>query len=178
MWVNGKQISDSTMMAGMFAQYSLDISKQIIPGDINVMAVKIYPLDYPGLPSTEQLEALGDFYPNGGTTGDIGKNVTMLCSLGWDWIPPVRDRNIGIWLPVYLRTTGDITIADPKLVTSLPDLPDTSIAQLSLNLKLVNHNQADMKGKLTVTVITRKFHRKTNSIFKKYLYSQKRTCNS
>jgi hypothetical protein len=156
-WVNGKQISDSTEMAGMFAQYSLDISKQIIAGDINVMAVKIYPLDYPGLPSTEQLEALGDFYPNGGTTGDIGKNVTMLCSLGWDWIPPVRDRNIGIWLPVYLRTSGGITIADPKLVTTLPDLPDTSLARLSLNLQLINHNQTEENGELKVTITPENF---------------------
>lgn len=95
-WVNGKQITDSTKMAGMFAEYSLNITKYIKPGEANALAVKIYPLDYPGLPSTEQLEALGDFYPNGGPTGDIGKNVTMLCSAGWDWIPPVRDRNIGI----------------------------------------------------------------------------------
>ena len=26
-WVNGQQIADSTQMAGMFAQYSLDVSK-------------------------------------------------------------------------------------------------------------------------------------------------------
>ena len=147
-WLNGKQITDSTQMAGMFAEYSLDISKLIKPGADNVLAVKIYPLDYPGLPSTEQLKALGDFYQNGGPTGDIGKNVTMLCSVGWDWIPPVRDRNIGIWLPVYLRTSGGVTIADPKLVTELPKLPDTTIARLSLNLKLLNHNQSDENGKI------------------------------
>ena len=146
-WVNGKQIADSTQMAGMFAEYSLDVSKLIKSGQENVLAVKIYPLDYPGLPATEQLKALGDFYANGGPTGDIGKNVTMLCSVGWDWIPPVRDRNMGIWLPVYLRTTGGITISDTKLVTGLPNLPDTSLAKLSLNLKLVNHNQADEKAR-------------------------------
>ena len=160
-WLNGKQVTDSTQMAGMFAEYSLDISKLIKAGADNVLAVKIYPLDFAGLPSTEQLKALDDFYPNGGPTGDIGKNVTMLCSVGWDWIPPVRDRNIGIWLPVYLRTTGGITIADPKLVTELPKLPDTTIARLSLNLKLLNHNQADDNGKLTVTIFPENFKGKT-----------------
>ncbi|MGB8490999.1 MAG: sugar-binding domain-containing protein, partial [Bacteroidales bacterium] len=88
LWVNGRQIADSTVMAGMFAQYSFDITRFVLPGEVNGMAVKIYPLDYPGLPSKEQLRALGDFYPNGGPTGDIGKNVTMLCSVGWDWVPP------------------------------------------------------------------------------------------
>jgi len=156
-WVNGQQIMDSTQMAGMFAQYSLDVSKQIKAGQENVLAVKIYPLDFPGLPSTEQLKALGDFYPNGGPTGDIGKNVTMLCSVGWDWIPPVRDRNIGIWLPVYLRTSGGITIADPKLVTDLPKLPDTTSAKISLKLKLQNHSQADDNGKLIVTITPETF---------------------
>jgi hypothetical protein len=77
-WVNGRQVADSTEMAGMFAEYSIDISGLIKAGQENALAVKIYPLDYPGLPSTEQLEAFGDFYPNGGPTGDIGKNVTML----------------------------------------------------------------------------------------------------
>jgi hypothetical protein len=156
-WVNGKQITDSTQMAGMFSQYSLDVSKQIKAGQDNVLAVKIYPLDFPGLPSTEQLKALGDFYPNGGPTGDIGKNVTMLCSVGWDWIPPVRDRNIGIWLPVYLRTSGAITIAEPKITTALPDLPDTNRAKISLDLKLINHSQSDDNGKLNITVTPENF---------------------
>jgi beta-galactosidase/beta-glucuronidase len=156
-WVNGRQIADSTQMAGMFAQYSFDVSKNIIAGKENAIAVKIYPLDYPGLPATEQLKALGDFFENGGPTGDIGKNVTMLCSVGWDWIPPVRDRNMGIWLPVYLRTSGGVTIADPKLVTLLPKLPDTTRAVIQLNLKLLNHNLADDNGKLTVTLSPENF---------------------
>ncbi len=157
LWLNGKQISDSTVMAGMFAEYSFDVSKQIKAGSENVLAVKIYPLDYPGLPATEQLKAFGDFFANGGPTGDIGKNVTMLCSVGWDWMPPVRDRNIGIWLPVYLRTSGSVTIADPKIVTSLPKLPDTTIAKISLNFKLQNHNNIDENGKLTVTITPENF---------------------
>jgi hypothetical protein len=160
-WVNGQQVADSSQMSGMFAEYSLNVSKLIKAGQENVLAVRIYPLDYPGLPSTEQLKALGDFFENGGPTGDIGKNVTMLCSIGWDWIPPVRDRNMGIWLPVYLRTTGGVTIADPKLVTTLPNLPDTSLAKLALNFKLQNHNQSDEIGKLTITISPENFKGKS-----------------
>lgn len=151
-WVNGKQIADSTQMAGMFAEHNLDVSTAINPGGDNALAVKIYPLDYPGYPSKEQLKALGPFYDNGGPTGDIGKNVTMLCSAGWDWIPPVRDRNMGIWQPVFLRTTGAVTIGRPKLVTDLPKLPDTSVAKLSLNLTLSNHSNVASNGKLTITI--------------------------
>ena len=151
-WLNGKSIADSTQMAGMFAEYNFDVSKIIKPGEQNYLAVKIYPLDYPGLPAQEQLTALGDFFENGGPTGDIGKNVTMLCSAGWDWMPPVRDRNMGIWQPVYLRTSGDVTIMRPHLITDLPNLPDTSIAKLSLNLTLSNHSQTNTKGILKVNI--------------------------
>ncbi len=159
-WLNGCQIADSSQMAGMFAEYRLDVSDKIIPGEKNALAVKIYPLDYPGLPDTEQLEALGDFYFNGGKTGDIGKNVTMLCSAGWDWIPPVRDRNIGIWQPVYLRTSGYITILNPKIVTALPDLPDTSRAELHLSFTLKNNGEKAEKGKVTVTITPETFQGK------------------
>jgi hypothetical protein len=156
-WLNGRQVTDSTQMAGMFAQYSLDVSSYIKAGEKNVLAVKIYPLDYPGLPSTEQLKALGDFYPNGGPTGDIGKNVTMLCSVGWDWVPPVRDRNIGIWLPVYLRTTGGVTIGNPKIATEFADELDTTLAKLSLSLTLFNHTGTDDVGKLSVKITPENF---------------------
>ncbi len=157
-WVNGKQIADSTQLSGMFAEYSLNVSSLVKPGQPNVLAVKIYPLDYPGLPSEEQLTALGDFFANGGPTGDIGKNVTMLCSVGWDWMPPVRDRNMGIWSPVFLRTTGGVTISSPKLVTDLPELPDTSVAKINLSLILINHSTAAENGKLSVTMTPYNFN--------------------
>lgn len=156
-WVNGNQVADSTQMAGMFAQHNLDVSRFIKAGEKNALAVKIYPLDYPGLPDKEQLEALGDFYLNGGPTGDIGKNVTMVCSVGWDWVPPVRDRNMGIWLPVYLRTTGHVTIGNARVITELVNEPDTSEAKLSLSLNLFNHGNSNENGRLSVSIIPENF---------------------
>jgi hypothetical protein len=151
-WLNGKEIADSSRMAGMFAQYSLDVSRVVKTGGTNALAVKIFPLDYPGLPAPPQLKALGDFYANGGPTGDIGKNVTMLCSVGWDWMPAVRDRNMGIWQPVYLRTSGAVTIQDPHVRTDLPGLPDTTLAKLFLDLSLNNSGDATQGGKLKITI--------------------------
>ncbi|MFB9845552.1 glycoside hydrolase family 2 protein [Mucilaginibacter ginsenosidivorans] len=156
-WLNGKLIADSAQMAGMFAEHNLDVSSEIKAGAENALAVKIYPLDYPGYPSKEQLQALGPFYENGGPTGDIGKNVTMLCSAGWDWIPPVRDRNMGIWQPVFLRTTSAVTISRPQLITELPKLPDTSVANLKLNLTLANHSARAEAGKLRINIAPENF---------------------
>ncbi len=151
-WLNGTLLADSARMVGMFEEFDLDASAAIHAGADNALAVKIYPLDYPGLPSTPQIQALGDFFENGGPTGDIGKNVTMLSSVGWDWIPEVHDRNMGIWQPVYLRTTGQVTISKPRIVTDLPNLPDTSFAKLSLELQLNNNDTRARHGALLVTI--------------------------
>jgi Exo-beta-D-glucosaminidase Ig-fold domain/Glycosyl hydrolases family 2/Glycosyl hydrolases family 2, TIM barrel domain/Glycosyl hydrolases family 2, sugar binding domain len=156
-WLNGKRVADSSEMAGMFAEYFLDVSKLVKAGSQNALAVKIYPLDEPGLPATPQLKALGDFYPNGGPTGDIGKNVTMLCSVGWDWLPEVHDRNMGIWLPVYLRTTGSVIIQYPRIKTILPKLPDTSVANLAVDMILVNKSISAKNGKLKITITPETF---------------------
>jgi exo-1,4-beta-D-glucosaminidase len=151
-WLNGHQIADSSEMVGMFRQYKFDITNYINQKQKNYLAVKIYPLDYPGQPSHPQLKALGPFYPNGGPTGDIGKNVTMLASVGWDWMPAVRDRNMGIWQPVFLSSSGTVTIDVPHVVTTLPDLPDTTRAGLSISMKLVNHASHSQNGKLNIAI--------------------------
>jgi hypothetical protein len=153
-WLNGQLLADSAKMVGMFREFDLDASAAMHAGEENALAIKIYPLDFPGEPATPQLKALEDFYDNGGPTGDIGKNVTMLSSVGWDWIPEVRDRNIGIWQPVYLRTTGAVVISRPRIVT---DLPDTSIAKLSLDLTLSNNSSQPRRGAVEVTITPENF---------------------
>src|SRR5215470_13934805 len=42
-WLNGKQVADSSQMAGMFAEYSFNVSEVIKTGQANALAVKIYP---------------------------------------------------------------------------------------------------------------------------------------
>ena len=165
-WINGKRLADSSQIAGMFGSYDLNISNYVKTGQKNGIAIKIFPLDYPGEPDTEQLKAMGPFFLNGGPTGDIGKNVTMLCSVGWDWMPPVRDRNMGIWQPIYIRTTGKVTIEKPKIVTSL-SLPDTSEAYLSLELKMHNYLRKTSNGEIQVTVSPENFRQKNTISFSK-----------
>lgn len=165
-WLNGRLIADSSRMVGMFAEFDLDVSKVIRAGEDNALAVKIYPLDYPGEPAHPQLEAMDEFYENGGPTGDIGKNVAMLSAVGWDWIPEVRDRNMGIWQPVYLRTTGQVAINKPRIITGLPSLPDKSVAKISLDLVLSNHGAAVQRGELKVTILPENFMGATVSFSK------------
>lgn len=155
-WLNGHPVADSTQLVGMFAEYELNVTPYVKPGQVNGLAIKIFPLDFPGLPSQEQLKIFDDFYPNGGPTGDIGKNVTMLCSVGWDWMPPVRDRNMGIWQPVYLRTTKALKINYPRITSTL-HLPDTSSAELTVELLLENLSGANASANLRVKIDPQNF---------------------
>ncbi len=118
-WLNGRLIADSKEVAGMFGSWSFDITNDVRHAQNNTLAIKIFPLDHPGLPAAPQLRTFGPFGENGGPTGDIGQNVTMQSSVGWDWIPEVRDRNIGIWQPVTISATGPVDIRNPVVVTEL-----------------------------------------------------------
>jgi len=150
-WLNGQQIADPKKVVGMFGHWSFDISQEVSRGSRNALAIKIYPLDHPGLPGEPQLEALGTFGLNGGETGDIGKNVTMQCAVGWDWIPAVRDRNMGIWQEVYLSFTGLVDVRDPHVKTDLL-LPDFDRAYLEVSADLVNTSSSPLAGDLWLSI--------------------------
>jgi len=156
-WLNGLKVADSSEVVGMFGKWAFDISKFVNTGDYNTFAVKVYPLDYPGLPSEPQLKAFGPFGPNGGQTGDIGKNVTMQCSVGWDWMPAVRDRNMGIWQDVYITATGPVDIRHPHIISDLP-LPRIDKAELEINAEIVNLTGASIKGDLIAKIAPENFN--------------------
>ena len=94
-------------------------------------------LDFPGSPVREQLDGLpGMFRPCGGD-GEILRNVTQYCSMGWDWVPPVRDRNMGIWQHVWLEATGPVAVRDPAAMTEV-SLPDAAQAAVTIRCQLEN----------------------------------------
>lgn len=155
-WLNGKKVADSETVVGMFGCWSFDISGYSNFKELNTLAVKIFPLDYPGLPAEPQLKAFGPFGLNGGLTGDIGKNVTMHCSVGWDWMPAVRDRNMGIWQEVYLSATGPVDLRHPHIVTDLP-LPDKDKAEIKITTEVVNCTESPQKGTVMVAIRPKNF---------------------
>ena len=98
----------------------------------NILAIHILPPPHPGIPHEENLQGSG---PNGGILCYDGP--TFVCTEGWDWIPGIRDRNIGIWQDVRLRVTADARIIDPQVITDLP-LPDTTSAKIIIKSTLSN----------------------------------------
>ena len=71
---------------------------------------------------------------------------SFICSQGWDWMPYVPGRNMGIYKDVYLSHTGAVSLADPWVRTDLPSLTEVD---LSVQVSLENHSAALVTGVLT-----------------------------
>ena len=105
----------------------------MVPGQSAAVAVQVFPQPHPGVP-LEQTVAAGTG-PNGGITAIDGP--TFLCTIGWDWIPGIRDRDTGIWQKVYLSATGPVVVEDPYVVSDLP-LPRIDSADLTVEATVRN----------------------------------------
>jgi hypothetical protein len=136
---NGHQLG---RIEGAFTRGQFDITDYILAGQTNALAVRIIKNDNPGN-IKEKTRFSTD--KNGGVLG--ADNPTFHASVGWDWIPTIRGRNIGIWNDVYLTATGPVTIENPFVRTTLP-LPDTSQADINIEVTLRNHEPESISGTL------------------------------
>jgi hypothetical protein len=125
---------------GAFMRGQFDVTELVKKNAANVLAVKIIKNAHIGSVK-EQTAVSAD--QNGGVLGR--DNPTFHASIGWDWIPTIRGRNIGIWDDVFLTSTGKVTIESPFIRTKLP-LPDTSSADLFIEVTLRNHSDEAVSG--------------------------------
>jgi hypothetical protein len=137
-WFNGQYLGHIT---GAFIRGKFDVTKLVHPDGQNVLAVMIAPPPDPGLLAEESMTF--------GPREDGGKlcldGPTFQCAEGWDWIPPIRDRDAGIWQDVTLSATGPVAIEDPQVISQLP-LPDTSRADVTVQTDLRNLSDAVQHG--------------------------------
>lgn len=139
-YMNGSKLG---RIEGAFTRARFDVSKHILAGEKNAIAVRIIKNENIGT-IKEQTAISPD--KNGGIMG--GDNPSYHASVGWDWIPTIRGRNIGIWNDVFLSSTGAVTIEDPFVYTNL-NLPDTTSADINIELSLRNHGTEAVSGKLS-----------------------------
>jgi F5/8 type C domain/Exo-beta-D-glucosaminidase Ig-fold domain/Glycosyl hydrolases family 2 len=132
-WVDGTNVGT---LPHPFARARFDITSALAGGAAaeHALAVWISPMPHPGTP--------GDKSSNGSTFVNSDElhldSPTCLAASGRDWTPAVRDRAAGIWNHVRLRSTGDAVIGDPHVTTTLPNLPDTSVAQVTIAVPVSN----------------------------------------
>ena len=146
-WLNGSKIADGSQAVGMYNSFEFDVTKQIKPGESNVLAVKVTP-------------ERGLLTENGALVGDHPLELadSWLDWINWKYIgyhdpehginiPFVPDRNAGMWKRVFLSATGPVTVRNAYVASDLP-LPATSPATLTVYCDLSNHTRKPVSGNL------------------------------
>ena len=125
-WLNGKQISDSGYFAGVYRMFEFDISRIVKRNGKNVLAIEVFP-------------------PKKGepTIGFV------------DWNPIAPDNNMGIWRPVKLKFSGDISLNYPFVQSKINY--QSKIAELKVSTELHNNSDKYVSGELTGEIDKIKF---------------------
>ncbi len=111
-WVNGRRVGN---VRGAFARGIFDVTEDVEAGKAACVAVHVFPPPHPGVPHEHTVVAgMGG---NGGILS--GDGATFLCTLGWDWMPAMRDRDIGIWRDVTVSASGAVVLRDPWVSSDL-----------------------------------------------------------
>src|SRR6266404_1071770 len=121
-WLNGKQIATSDQIAGTFRVHELNIRDVARAGQLNTLAVEVFP-------------ALPD---------DLGWTWV-------DWNPMPPDKNMGIFRDVYLNSSGPLTLRYPQAVTHF-DLPSLETAHLTVNAEAHNATDHEVEGVLSGSI--------------------------
>lgn len=139
-WLNGTMVK---FMSGMFIQDQIDITDYIRLDEKNILAVKVYPVDIPGTikPKGEKSFGANGEFQNGGN-GEIGKNVTQIMTVGWDFTfqDGIRDRNTGIWRDISIFTTGKTKLSHPFVKSELSK-PDYAQSKQTISVEVSYPNR-------------------------------------
>ena len=138
-YLNGQPVG---FIGSAFDARSFDVTG-ILRDGTNHLAVKIIHNPNYGEAKVQTAYTPG---PNGGVLG--ADNPTMHATIGWDWLPTVRGRNMGIYDKVYLTYKGDVSIEDPFVRTELP-LPDTTRATVFASARITNYGANPVSGVLS-----------------------------
>lgn len=149
-WLNGSRIASADEMVGMERSYSLDVTGYVNAGATNRLAVKIFPVDVPGMPEHDPLTALDRPGENMGD-GGIAVNYTKWDTMGWDWQPPVRDRDMGITEEVYLSVGSDVEI-DNLYISSDLEVPSLAKACITVSADVQNNTDKALDGSLVFSL--------------------------
>jgi exo-1,4-beta-D-glucosaminidase len=105
-WLNGKPVATSTDVAGMFRYFEFDVTRIAVRG-ANVLAIEVLPPEADDLAWT------------------------------WvDWNPAPPDKNMGIFRPVWITSSGSVT-ARRSTVSSVVS-PALTRADLTVSTELTN----------------------------------------
>ncbi|MDF7801037.1 glycoside hydrolase family 2 TIM barrel-domain containing protein [Pontiellaceae bacterium B1224] len=131
---------------GAYMRGEFDITKWAVFAGSNTIAVRIHHPKH-WVPAKRKVlrKSLGCRITNGDELGY--DSPACLAAAGWNWLPIMRGRNIGIWNHVTIHARGNVSIKDSWVESNLP-LPDTSSADLTIRSEVKNHSDQNVNGTL------------------------------
>lgn len=122
-WLNGKRISGADYVIGAYRIYDFNVTRLInLENEMNVIAVEV-------------------FSPN---PDDLGISFV-------DWSPLPPDDDMGLWQPVYLYSTGSVSLKSPFVRNKL-NIETLKEAEIIITSEVVNtqdkHITVLLEGKI------------------------------
>jgi exo-1,4-beta-D-glucosaminidase len=117
-WLNGRRLADSGTVVGTYRRHEVDVTDALRRSGANVLAVEVW------APTPLDLQ----------TT--------------WvDWSPAPPDKDMGLWQPAYLTSSGDVVIRYPAVVSHV-DTATLKSADLTVLAELRNVSMESVSGVL------------------------------
>src|SRR5580704_1711486 len=122
LWINGQKVVDDKVFQGAFTQFDFDVTKYLIAGKENTLAVEVF------APAETDL------------------------AMTWvDWSPMPPDKVMGIWKSVDLVATGPVEVTSPAVTTHFTDA-SLKEAELTVYAEVHNATDKPVSGVLTATL--------------------------
>lgn len=151
-WLNNHLLGN---INGAFSRGIFNVTQFLNYDGKNILAVKIIPPHNPGIPHEQSARAIKG--PNGGALCLDGP--TFISSEGWDWMPAMKDRNIGIWQDVVLSSFGDVSSENIYVKTDIA-LPDTTKVEIIIEMDLLNHSSESQEATVNFKIDDINFEKK------------------
>lgn len=151
-WLNNHLLGN---INGAFSRGIFNVTQFLNYDGKNILAVKIIPPHNPGIPHEQSARAIKG--PNGGALCLDGP--TFISSEGWDWMPAMKDRNIGIWQDIVLSSFGDVSSENIYVKTDVA-LPDTTKAEIIIEMDLLNHSSESQEATVNFKIDDINFEKK------------------
>lgn len=117
-WLNGQRLADSSQVAGTYRRYEFDVTDGLDRAGQNALAVEVFAPTPPDLQTT------------------------------WvDWNPSPPDKDMGLWQPVFLESSGAVVIRYPHVVSRV-DTATLRSAELTVATNLRNLTSHPVTGTL------------------------------
>ena len=105
---------------GAFRRGHIDVTDLVTPGETAAVAVHIHWCD-----------------------GNLMQTPTFIGSGGWDFMPAIPGRNIGIYAPVSIVASGCVTVRNTFVKTDLK-LPEMDSVKINISTELENISDKDV----------------------------------